>query len=333
MENPTEAVPTSPALNTKQSTKMYIHGMKGRLKESQAKSPAFSPDVFRQLFPNYAETVSAEDDIKLQRAGVDIILKDKDGNVIATIDKKERFPRHDKDLSSLGKSKLKNKPVTQIGEGFAYKDIAVELLTIAMKDVPEKDLDRKRDWFAPHDFLRDTLNKVFIPTLAKTKSLAAALAAAKEHGAKAGYTIGPGWASKPRSQRTVDATMYAIAPLGVGYLIDEATLQKVLESHLPTLYRTKSKELSEMRPTISYDKVTGRKWGVINVGLTVDWLRKQMALPDFNFPTYGRVVSKKENQHKDDTTLGRAVAETGTTKKPGLRPPVGRQQNPVRDRT
>lgn len=260
---------------------MRLHDFHSRVKESGKECPAFALEIIQGLYPKVQRVFSVEEDKALQKKGIDYILYDNEdiniANVVATIDKKERGT-----WNRFGKNQK------------VFDDIALEIVTVANPDLSPLDLKSRADYW----------KGVFVEKLRMNRDIEEVFGILKKLAPK-GETVNPGWATKDKTQRTVDATLYVIGPLGKGYLIDETKMQEVLVKELPKL--VKQHNVISMRGTLSRDSDSGRIWGVSNYGVGVEVLRRFMEIPEIAFEPYDINLAK----NKKDTDLGNK--KTGTT--------------------
>ncbi len=256
---------------------VYSYSFNSRLKESQEETNAFSLDSLRKIFPETVCVVDTQNNMTYQTAGIDLLLFSKDVSSLSleeivesrirparTVDKKERF--------------------TNPKTGKVYDDIALEMLKVA-----QISKNTNLSQWGLHKII-ETLEKPFCEFLKQTRSIPDTFLLLNDHVQKneLPVTVSPGWATYDRSVRTVDGTLYAIAPKGIAHFIDEEKLQKLFQS------KDFSDLLSRgtfMRATIS--KEGQNSWGVKNFAVDLKILGSYMDISSYEFAPYDKAPKDK----------------------------------------
>ncbi len=265
---------------------MLLHDFHSRVEQSGSKCPVFKKEILQQLFPEVETIVSVESGAKnmpWQEKGVDYILYNSKNEIVATLDKKERG-------TWRGGHNVTEKPKV-------FDDVALEIVSVSNPSLSPMNLKNRADFW----------KKEFVSTLRHKRDLTAVIKCLQAR-TEEGESVGPGWSTKDKSLRTVDATLYIIGPLGKAYLLNEKELQRVIIEELPRWIANKNRSVISMRGTASIDRNTGRLWAVSNFGVPVALLRKHMDIPQVEFMPYD--INKTKNEK--DTLIKSSENKNGT---------------------
>jgi predicted transcriptional regulator len=246
---------------------IVVYEFEKQVKNSQQSIILNDLNVIRQAFPQASHVVSFEHEMAAQVKGIDLVVLMQDGEKKHSVDKKERFTNEN---------------------GKCYTDIALEMYACFSPNgnlISRKDLEREKEALSKK---LSQLQSVFKTELLKTESFGLTLLAMNSYakGQKMNIVVAPGWATKSKEIRTVDSTLYAIAPKGLGYMLPEKSMQKIVQEEFKTLLS----KVHFLPPTITEKKIpeTGlfQIWGVVNMAIEPETLRNYMSIPSIKFERY-----------------------------------------------
>lgn len=287
-----------PSLSRKEIARMqHAYAFNSRLSLSQTDSPAFLLESLKKIFPEAKTILSLEGDMAAQKAGIDLALYAHDIETfdanelkalgvtpIVTIDKKERFT---------------NPKTKQVYD----KDIALEMF----KGSPKTRNTAINQWTLAKYL--DDVAQPFYDALKTHNSIEKALTAANQYAEQRNIPINvtPGWATMDLATRTVDGTLYVIAPKGRGWFVDEKKLRDVFSQDFAAVFE----KSSALKATVSYE--SGQVWGVKNLAVPLSVMQEFMPLPVYDFTPYDRTPIDKNPGNPGTVYRGTGNSGKSTT--------------------